>query len=63
MVALFTVLTLAFAAIAVASAVAGGLRGWVIAFAAAAIAAWMASMARAALRRMRRGGAGSRRRD
>jgi hypothetical protein len=53
-VALFTVLTLAFAAITVASAVAGGLRGWVIAFAAAAIAAWMASMARAALRRMRR---------
>ena len=47
-------LTLTFAGIAVASAIAGGLRGWVIALAAAAIAAWMASMAQAALRRTRR---------
>jgi hypothetical protein len=54
LVALFSVLTLAFTGIAVASAVAGGLRGWVIALAAAAIAAWMASMAQAALRRIRR---------
>jgi hypothetical protein len=54
MTALFTALTLAFAGIAAASAVAGGLRGWVIAAAAAAIAAWMASMAWSALRRMRR---------
>jgi len=54
LVALFTALTLAFTGIAVASAVAGGLRGWVIAGAAAAIASWMASMALAALRRTRR---------
>ena len=54
LVALFTVLTLAFTAIAVTSATADGLRGWVIAAAAAAIAAWMASMALAALRRTRR---------
>jgi len=54
LVTLFSVLTLAFTGIAVASAVAGGLRGWVIALAAAAIAAWMASMAQAALRRIRR---------
>jgi len=54
LVALFTALTLAFTGIAVASAVASGLRGWVIAGAAAAIASWMASMALAALRRTRR---------
>jgi hypothetical protein len=54
LVALFTALTLAFTGIAVASAVAGGLPGWVIAAAAAAIASWMASMALAALRRTRR---------
>jgi hypothetical protein len=54
LVTLFSVLTLSFAGIAVASAIAGGLRGWVIALAAAAIAAWMASMAQAALRRTRR---------
>jgi hypothetical protein len=54
LVALFTALTLAFTAIAVASAVSGGLPGWVIALAAAAIATWMASMAMAALRRTRR---------
>ena len=54
LVALFSVLTLAFAGIAIASAISGGIRGWVIALAAAAIAAWMSSMALAALRRMRR---------
>jgi hypothetical protein len=54
LVALFTALTLAFAGIAVAAAVAGGLRGWVIAAAAAAISAWMASTAWAGLRKMRR---------
>ena len=54
LVTLFSVLTLSFAGIAVASAIAGGLRGWVIALAAAAIAAWMGSMAQAALRRIRR---------
>jgi len=54
LVALFTVLTLAFAGIAVASALAGGPRGWVIAVAATAIAAWMGSFALAALRRTRR---------
>jgi hypothetical protein len=54
LVALFSVLTLAFAAIAAGSAAAGGVRGWVIALAAAAIAAWMGSTAWAALRRMRR---------
>ena len=51
LVALFTVLTLAFAGIAAGSAVASE---WVIAVAAAAIAAWMGSFAVAALRRTRR---------
>ena len=51
LVALFSVLTLAFAGIAVGSAAAGR---WVIAVAAAAIAAWMGSFAVAALRRTRR---------
>ena len=51
LVALFTVLTLAFAGIAVGSAVSSE---WVIAVAAAAIAAWMGSFALAALRRTRR---------
>jgi hypothetical protein len=51
LVALFTVLTLAFAGIAAGSAVASR---WVIAVAAAAIAAWMGSFAWAALRRTRR---------
>ena len=51
LVALFTVLTLAFAGIAAAAASAGR---WVIAVAAAAIAGWMGSFARAALRRTRR---------
>jgi hypothetical protein len=51
LVALFTVLTLAFAGIAAASAAASQ---WVIAVAAAAIAAWMGSFALAALRRTRR---------
>ena len=50
LVALFTVLTLAFAGIAAASAGAGR---WVIAVAAGAIAAWMGSFALAALRRTR----------
>jgi hypothetical protein len=51
LVALFTVLTLAFAGIAVGSAVSSE---WVIAVASAAIAAWMGSFAVAALRRTRR---------
>jgi hypothetical protein len=51
LVALFSLLTLAFAGIAVGSATAGR---WVIAFAAAAIAFWMGSFALAALRRTRR---------
>jgi hypothetical protein len=51
LVALFSVLTLAFAGIAAASAAAGR---WVIAAAAAAIGAWMGSFALAALRRSRR---------
>ena len=51
LVALFTVLTLAFGGIAVGSATAGR---WVIAAAAGAIAAWMGSFAVAALRRTRR---------
>jgi hypothetical protein len=51
MVALFTVLTVALAGIAVSAATAGR---WVIAVAAAAIAAWMGSFAWAALRRIRR---------
>jgi hypothetical protein len=46
--ALFSVLTLAFATIAVAAATAGR---WVIAVAAAAIALWMGSFAWAAMRR------------
>jgi hypothetical protein len=50
--ALFTVLTLSFAALAVASAVADQ---WVIAVAAAALAAWMATLVAGALRRRRRG--------
>lgn len=49
--ALFSFLTLAFTGIAIASATAGR---WVIAFGAAAIAAWMGSFAWAALRRLRR---------
>ena len=51
LVALFTVLTLAFAGIAAGSALSDE---WVIAVAAAAIAAWMGSFALAALRRTRR---------
>jgi len=51
MAALFSILTLAFAGIAVGSAAAGR---WVIAIAAVAIAAWMGSFAWAALRRIRR---------
>jgi hypothetical protein len=49
--ALFVCLTLAFAGVAIASAWgAGGTVGrWVIAFAAAAIAAWLASLAWRAL--------------
>jgi len=54
LVALFTVLTLAFAGIAVDAGLAGGVRGWVVAVAAAAIASWMGSFALAALRRTRR---------
>ena len=49
--ALFAVLTLAFAGIAAAGAEAGA---WVIAVGAAAIAAWMGSLAWSALRRIRR---------
>jgi hypothetical protein len=48
--ALFTVITAAFGAIAVLSAAAGE---WVIAAAAGALAAWMATFALAALRRTR----------
>jgi hypothetical protein len=48
--ALFTVITLAFAAIAAWSAGAGK---WPIAAAAAILAAWMGSLAWAGLRRMR----------
>jgi hypothetical protein len=51
MAALFSVLTLMFAGIATAAAVAGR---WVIAVAAAAIAAWMGSFAWSVLRRMLR---------
>ena len=51
MVALFLVLTCAFAGIAVGAAVAGR---WVIALPTAAIAAWMATVAWASLRRRRR---------
>jgi hypothetical protein len=49
--ALFTVLTLAFAGIALGAASAGK---WVIALGAAVIAAWMGSFAWSALRRSRR---------
>jgi hypothetical protein len=48
--ALFTVITLAFAGIAVYSATAGR---WPIALAAGALAAWMGSLAAAALRKTR----------
>ena len=48
--ALFTVITIAFAGIAVGSASAGR---WVIALAAAALAFWMGTFAWAALRRSR----------
>ncbi len=48
--ALFSVLTLAFGAIAVASAAAGQ---WVIALAAAALAAWTASLVWGTLRKRR----------
>jgi hypothetical protein len=51
LVALFSVLTLAFAGIAAGSAAAGR---WVIAVAAGAIAGWMGSFAWSALRRTRR---------
>jgi hypothetical protein len=51
LVALFTVLTLAFAGIAAGAATAGR---WVIAAAAAAISFWMGSFAVQALRRTRR---------
>jgi hypothetical protein len=49
--ALFTVLTLAFAGIAVAGAAA---RQWVVAAAAAALAVWMGANAWGLLRRRRR---------
>ena len=49
--ALFTLITLAFAGIALSSALAGR---WVITIAAAALSAWMGSLAFAALRRIRR---------
>jgi hypothetical protein len=48
--ALFSVLTLAFAGIALAAVLAGR---WVIALAAAAITAWLASVAWSSLRRIR----------
>jgi hypothetical protein len=51
MAALFSVLTLGFAAIAIGAGAAGR---WVIAVAAAAIAAWMGTVAWSALRRVRR---------
>ncbi len=50
MVVLFTLLTVGFGGIAVGSASAGR---WVIAFAAGALAAWMATFAWAALRKTR----------
>jgi hypothetical protein len=50
MAMLFTVITLAFAGIAVWS---GEASRWPIAAAAAALAAWMATLAWAALRKMR----------
>jgi hypothetical protein len=49
--ALFVVLTCAFLGIAAGSALAGR---WVIAVAAAALAAWMGSLASAAVRKRRR---------
>jgi hypothetical protein len=49
--ALFLVLTLSFAGIAVASALAGR---WPIAVAAGALAAWCATLVTGALRRMRK---------
>jgi hypothetical protein len=49
--ALFSLITLAFAAIGVLSALAGQ---WVIAAASGALAAWMASLAWSAIRKMRR---------
>jgi hypothetical protein len=51
LVALFSVLTLAFAGIAVDAGAAGR---WVIAAAAAALAAWMGSLALTVLRKTRR---------
>ena len=48
--ALFTVITAAFGALAIYSATSGE---WVIAVAAGALAAWMATFARAALRKRR----------
>ena len=51
MAALFVVLTCAFGGIAVDAGLAGR---WVIAAAAAVLAAWMSTFAAAALRRMRR---------
>ncbi len=48
--ALFALITLAFAGIALASALAGR---WVIALAAAALAAWMGSLAWSGLRKTR----------
>ena len=50
MAALFSVITLGFGGLAVAAALAGS---WVIAFAAAALAAWMASLAWSAIRKTR----------
>jgi hypothetical protein len=49
--ALFTVITLAFAGIALAAALAGE---WVVAVAAGALAVWMSTLVRGALRRRRR---------
>jgi len=51
MPALFSVLTAAFAAIAVAAA---GHSHWIIAFAAAALAVWMGQFAWSSARRIRR---------
>ena len=52
--ALFSVLTLAFAGIAIGSAIAGGLRGYVVGAAAALIALWMGSFGYSALQRVLR---------
>ena len=51
--ALFLVLTLALAAVAVASAwgAGGSARRWIVALGAAAVAVWFAALAAAALRR------------